>query len=67
MGVDFDRQSKEELDDYQDLRCFREAKEAEKDAMTIGMAGLKERSGLLNKINERRIKRCSLGIQYFWQ
>jgi len=26
----------EELDDYEDLRCLREAKEAEKDAPTIG-------------------------------
>jgi len=33
----------EELEDYQDLRCLREAKEAEKDAPTIGMAELKKK------------------------
>jgi hypothetical protein len=42
----------EELEDYQDLRCLREAKEAEKDAPTIGMAGLKKKFG-------RRTNRCS--------
>jgi len=31
----------EELEDYDDLRSLREAKEAEKDAPTIGMAELK--------------------------
>ena len=31
----------EELEDYQDLRSPREAKETEKDATTIGMAELK--------------------------
>ena len=33
----------EALDEFEDLRCLREAKEAEKDAPTIGMAELKER------------------------
>ncbi len=33
----------EELQDYQDLRCLRKAKEMEKDAMTIGMAELKKK------------------------
>ena len=33
----------EELEDYQSLRCLREAKEAEKDAPTIGMAELKKK------------------------
>jgi hypothetical protein len=33
----------EELEDYEDLRCLREAKEAEKEAPTIGMAGLKKK------------------------
>ena len=33
----------DELEDYQDLRCLREAKETEKDAPTIGMAELKKR------------------------
>jgi PHD/YefM family antitoxin component YafN of YafNO toxin-antitoxin module len=35
----------EELEDYQDLRCLREAKEKEKDAMTIGMVELKKKIG----------------------
>jgi PHD/YefM family antitoxin component YafN of YafNO toxin-antitoxin module len=42
----------EELEDYQDLRRLREAKEAEKDAPTIGMAELKKKIG-------RRTNRCS--------
>lgn len=42
----------EELEDYQDLRCLREAKEVEKDAPTIGMAELKKKIG-------RRTNRCS--------
>lgn len=33
----------EALDEFEDLRCFREAKEAEKDSPTIGMAELKEK------------------------
>jgi PHD/YefM family antitoxin component YafN of YafNO toxin-antitoxin module len=33
----------EELEDYQDLRFLREAKESEKDAPTIGMAELKKK------------------------
>jgi PHD/YefM family antitoxin component YafN of YafNO toxin-antitoxin module len=33
----------EELEDYDDLRSLREAKEAEKDSPTIGMAELKKR------------------------
>jgi len=33
----------EELEDYQDLRCLRGAKEMEKDASTIGMAELKKK------------------------
>ncbi len=33
----------EELEDYQDLRCLREAKAAENDAPTIGMADLKKK------------------------
>ncbi len=31
----------EELDDYENLRCLREAKEAEKNAPTIGLEELK--------------------------
>ena len=33
----------EELEDYNDLRSLREAKETEKDAPTIGMAELKKK------------------------
>ena len=36
---------REELEDYEDLRCPREAKEAEKDVPTIGMAELKKKIG----------------------
>jgi hypothetical protein len=32
---------REELDDYEDLRCLREARDSEKDAPTIGLAELK--------------------------
>ncbi|MDO8955255.1 MAG: type II toxin-antitoxin system Phd/YefM family antitoxin [Deltaproteobacteria bacterium] len=42
----------EELEDYDDLRCLREAKEAEKAAPTIGIAELKKKIG-------RRTNRCS--------
>lgn len=35
----------EELDDYNDLRSLRKAKEMEKDAPTIGMAELKKKIG----------------------
>ncbi len=42
----------EELEDYQDLRCLREAKETEKDALTVGMAELKKKIG-------KRTSRCS--------
>ncbi len=35
----------EELEDYDDLRSLREAKEKEKDASTIGMAELKKKMG----------------------
>ena len=34
---------REELASYEDLRCLREAKMAEKDAPTIGVAELKKR------------------------
>lgn len=39
----------EELQDYEDLRCLREAKEAEKDAPTIGMDELKEKIKMRTK------------------
>jgi PHD/YefM family antitoxin component YafN of YafNO toxin-antitoxin module len=35
----------EELADYEDLRCLREAKESEKEAPTIGLAELKKKIG----------------------
>ena len=38
----------EQLEDYEDLRCLREAKQAEKDAPTIGTAELK-----MNRIARR--------------
>jgi hypothetical protein len=38
----------EQLEDYEDLRCLREAKQAEKDAPTIGMAELE-----MNRIARR--------------
>ena len=33
----------EELEDYEDLRCLREAKEVEKESPTIGLAELKKK------------------------
>ncbi len=33
----------EQVEDYEDLRCLREAKQSEKDAATIGMAELKKK------------------------
>jgi hypothetical protein len=39
----------EELQDYEDLRCLREAKEAEKDAPTIGRDELKEKIKMRTK------------------
>lgn len=39
----------EELQDYEDLRCLREAKESEKDAPTIGMDELKEKIKMRTK------------------
>jgi hypothetical protein len=43
----------EELADYEDLRCLRGAKEAEKDAPTIGMAELKKKIG--RRTGRRRV------------
>ncbi|OGP54216.1 MAG: hypothetical protein A2Y65_05980, partial [Deltaproteobacteria bacterium RBG_13_52_11] len=36
---------REALDDYEDLRCLREAKQEEKDSPTIGMAEVKKQIG----------------------
>ena len=44
----------EELDDYDDLRCLREAQEAEKEAPTIGMAELKKK---IRRRTNRRSRR----------
>ena len=44
----------EELEDFQDLRCLREAKKAEKDAPTIGMAELKKKIGRRTNRRSRR-------------
>ena len=44
----------EELEDYDDLRCLREAQEAEKEAPTIGMAELKKK---IRRRTSRRSRR----------
>ena len=44
----------EELQNYEDLRCLREAKEAEKDASPIGIEELREKiSGRTNRSSRR--------------
>jgi len=45
---------REEIDNYEDLRCLREAKEAEKDAPTIGMAELRRKIGGRTSRSSRR-------------
>ena len=35
----------EELEDYEDLRCLRDAKEAEKNSPTVGIAEVKKHIG----------------------
>jgi hypothetical protein len=44
----------EELEDYEDLRCLREAKEAEKEAPTVGMSELKKKIGMRTSRRSRR-------------
>jgi hypothetical protein len=44
----------EEIEDYEDLRCLREAKEAERNAPTMGMAELQRKIG---KRTTRRTRR----------
>ncbi len=44
----------EELADYEDLRCLREAKEIERSAPTIGMAELKKKIGRRTSRSSRR-------------
>ena len=46
----------EQLEDYEDLRCLREAKQAEKDAPTIGMAELKKKKTA--RRTNRSSRRC---------
>lgn len=48
----------EELAAYEDLRCLREAKAAEKDAPTVGIAELKKRiAGRTNRSSRRKNSR----------
>jgi len=44
----------EKLEDYDDLRSLREAKETEKDALTIGMTELKKKIGRRTSQSRRR-------------
>ena len=46
----------EQLQDYEDLRSLREAKEAEKDAPTIGIDELKKKIGARTRRSSRRTK-----------
>ncbi len=46
----------EELNNYEDLRCLREAKEAEKDATTISIDELKQQIGGRTSRSSRRGK-----------
>jgi hypothetical protein len=47
----------DELQDYEDLRCLREAKEAEQDAPTIGIEELKKKTGVQTPRSSRGNKR----------
>ena len=47
----------EQLQEYEDLRCLREAKEAEGDAPTIGINELKKKLARINRSTERAKKR----------
>jgi PHD/YefM family antitoxin component YafN of YafNO toxin-antitoxin module len=47
----------EELEDYDDLRFLREAKEMEKDAPTVGMAELKKKIRRRTSRSTRRAKK----------
>ena len=46
----------EQLQEYEDLRCLREAKEAERDAPTIGIDELKKNLGVQAGRTRRHIK-----------
>jgi len=44
----------EDLEDYEDLRCLREAKESEKEAPTVGLSDLKRSlAGRTNRPSRR--------------
>jgi len=45
---------REELEDYEDLRCLRAAKQEEKDSPTIGMAEVKKQIGRRSSRSSRR-------------
>ncbi len=51
----------EQLVDYQDLRCLREAKQSEKDAATIGMAEMKKRYQRRTRRSTGRAKKLRAG------
>ena len=44
----------EELEDYEDLRCLRDAKQAEKNSPTIGIAEVKKQIGKRASRGSRR-------------
>jgi hypothetical protein len=52
IAPDISRPDPKYFADYEDLRCLREAKEAEKDAPTIRMAELKKK--ILRRTGRRR-------------
>jgi hypothetical protein len=47
----------EQLEDYEDLRCLREAKQAENEAATTGIAELKKKLGRRTKPSTGRSKK----------
>jgi hypothetical protein len=51
----------EELEDYDDLRTLREAKETERDAPTIGMADLKKKIGRRTRRSTERARKLRAG------
>jgi len=51
----------EELDDYEDLRCLREAKQAEEEAATIGIVELKRKFRRRTRRSTGRAKKLRAG------
>lgn len=51
----------EQLQEYEDLRCLREAQEAEKDAPTIGIEELREEIGTKSGRTAVKVKRKHVG------